>query len=84
MLKIENLYVIDFSDTGNACFIVNKIPYNENKFEVHRDTLKPWNNLLKLSHTPGWQSRFDGRMEELGVFLTHEKVKKSNNRYSKY
>lgn len=84
MLKIENLYVIDFSDTGNACFIVNKIPYNENKFEVHRDTLKPWNNLLKLSHTPGWQSRFDGRMEELGVFLNHEKVKKSNNRYSKY
>src|SRR5690606_36282524 len=31
MLKIENLYVIDFSDTGNACFIVNKIPYNESK-----------------------------------------------------
>ena len=83
MLRIENLYVIDFSDTGNACFIVNKIPYSENKLEVHRDTLKPWNNLLKLSHTPGWQSRFDGRMEELGVFLNHEKVKKINNRYSK-
>lgn len=81
MLKIENLYVIDFSDTGNACFIVNQIPYSENKLEVHRDTLKPWNNLLKLSHTPGWQSRFDSRMEELGVFLNHGKVKKFNNRY---
>ncbi len=84
MLKIENLYVIDFSDTGNACFIVNKIPYNENKFEVHRDTLKPWNNLLKLSHTPGWQSRFDSKMAELGVFSNYTKVNNYNSGYRKY
>lgn len=84
MLKIENLYVIDFSDTGNACFIVNKIPYNENKFEVHRDTLKPWNNLLKLSHTPGWQSRFDSKMAELGVFSNQTEVNNYNSGYRKY
>lgn len=84
MLKIENLYVIDFSDTGNACFIVNRIPYNENKLEVHRDTLKPWNNLLKLSHTPGWQSRFDSKMAELGVFSNQTEVNNYNSGYRKY
>ena len=84
LLKIENLYVIDFSDTGNACFIVNKVPYNENKLEVHRDTLKPWDNLLKLSHTPGWQSRFDMRMEELGVFIDRKKTNKSYSNNRKY
>ncbi len=84
MLKIENLYVIDFSDTGNACFIVNKIPYNENKLEVHRDILKPWNNLLKLSHTPGWQSRFDSKMAELGVFSNHTEGNNYNSGYRKY
>ncbi|MCO8069363.1 EH signature domain-containing protein [Acinetobacter lwoffii] len=84
MLKIENLYVIDFSDTGNACFIVNKIPYNANKLEVHRDILKPWNNLLKLSHTPGWQSRFDSKMAELGVFSDYARVNNYNSGYRKY
>ncbi|MFH7765061.1 EH signature domain-containing protein [Acinetobacter sp. BSP-28] len=84
MLKIKNLYVIDFSDTGNACFIVNRIPYNENKLEVHRDTLKPWNNLLKLSHTPGWQSRFDSKMAELGVFSNQIEVNNYNSGYRKY
>lgn len=84
MLKIDNLYVIDFSDTGNACFIVNKIPYNENLREVHRDTLKPWNNLLKLSHTPGWQSRFDAKMAELGVFSSQTELRNRNSGYRRY
>ncbi len=29
LLKIDNVYVIDFSDTGNACFLFNILPYKE-------------------------------------------------------
>ena len=82
MLKIDNVYVIDFSDTGNACYIVDKIPYKENSRDVHRDTLKPWKHLLKLSHTSGWQTRFDEKLAELGIFSSQ--ANNSNSRYKRH
>ena len=72
MLKIDNVYVIDFSDTGNACFVVSKVPYTETDKKISLFTLKPYDNLLKLSHTPGWQLRFDEKLAELGIFTSRK------------
>ena len=79
MLKIENIYVFDFSDIGNACYILNKIPYNQGRAEVHIDTLKPWEHILKLSHTSGWQRKFDEKLAELGIFANRN----INSRYGR-
>ena len=79
MLKIENIYVFDFSDIGNACYILNKIPYNQARAEVHIDTLKPWEHILKLSHTSGWQRKFDEKLAELGIFANRN----INSRYGR-
>ena len=79
MLKIENIYVFDFSDIGNACYILNKIPYNQGRAEVHIDTLKPWEHILKLSHTSGWQRKFDEKLAELGIFANRN----VNSRYGR-
>lgn len=68
MLKIDNVYVIDFSDTGNACFIVNKIPYDEKDKKIPISTLKPYPYLLRLNHSSGWQHRFDQELAKIGIF----------------
>ncbi len=82
MLKIENVYVMDFSSVGNACYITNSIPYSERAREVSIDELKPWPHLLKLSHTPGWQIRFDEKLAELGIFSSS--ANNSNSRYKRH
>ena len=68
MLKIDNVFVIDFSDTGNACFIVNKIPYDEKDKRILVSTLKPYPYLLRLNHSSGWQHRFDQELAKIGIF----------------
>ena len=68
MLKIDNVFVIDFSDTGNACFIVNKIPYAEKDKRILVSTLKPYPYLLRLNHSSGWQHRFDQELAKIGIF----------------
>ena len=67
MLKMGNLYIIDFSDTGNACFITKKLPYQNNKrrvsiFELRSDYVE------RLIHTSGWQKRFDESLAKRGIF----------------
>lgn len=81
MLKIENIYVFDFSDIGNACYILNKIPYNQEREKVDIDTLKPWVHILKLSHTSGWQRKFDEKLAELGIFSSQ--ANNSNSLYKR-
>ena len=81
MLKIENIYVFDFSDIGNACYILNKIPYNQERKKVDIDTLKPWVHILKLSHTSGWQRKFDEKLAELGIFSSQ--ANNSNSLYKR-
>ncbi|MDB0281071.1 MULTISPECIES: EH signature domain-containing protein [Acinetobacter] len=81
MLKIENIYVFDFSDIGNACYILNKIPYNQEHEKVDIDTLKPWVHILKLSHTSGWQRKFDEKLAELGIFSSQ--ANNSNSLYKR-
>lgn len=68
MLKIDNVYVIDFSDTGNACYVVDKIPYSNKYKKVTVYSLKPSNYLLRLSHSGNWQQRFNQSLAKIGIF----------------
>lgn len=81
MLKIDNIYVIDFSDVGNACFIVNTVSYDDKEQRIHILDLKPRKHILKLSHSPGWEGRFDESLAELGIFSNQLKT---NNRKYEY
>lgn len=67
MLKIGNLYIIDFSDTGNACFISPKLPYKDNKRRVSIFELRA-DHIERLIHTNGWQKRFDESLAKRGIF----------------
>ena len=71
--------MFDFSDTGNACYILNKIPYDQRLLDIHIQTLKPWGQSLTLIHRPGWQRRFDEKLAELGIFSSQ-----ANNSISGY
>lgn len=87
LLKIDNVYVVDFSDTGNACYAYNKLPYNDKKERIfigdlkNKDTVlfrNGWGEPTALSHSGDWESRFDEKLAEIGLFSR----KPSNNNYS--
>lgn len=77
LLKIDNIYVVDFSDTGNACYAYNKLPYRDITPKVDVRDLKNkstvlfknnWGEPASLSHSGDWKSRFDEKLAELGIF----------------
>jgi len=71
MLKIGNLYIVEFSETGNACYLYNRMPF---QFEGSKVSLFYLKNKSKpafigtLSHSHYWVDRFDTKLAELGVF----------------
>lgn len=83
LLKIDNVYVVDFSDTGNACYIVNKLPYKEANRRIHIDELKPWSHVLKLSHISGWERRFDEKLAEIGIYSNKGSTNKYGSSYKR-
>lgn len=77
LLKIDNIYVVDFSDTGNACYSYKELPYKHIIPRVHISDLKnkntvlfrsEWGEQVALSHAGNWQARFDEKLAELGIF----------------
>lgn len=76
LLKINNIYVVEFSDTGNACYGYMKLPYEANKklIPLHQLKNKQTSVFLNngrgagLSHSGNWQPRFDQRLASLGIF----------------
>ncbi|WP_168418091.1 EH signature domain-containing protein [Acinetobacter towneri] len=79
LLKIDNVYVIDFSDTGNACFLFNILPYKEISPKIHVRDLKNYNHkgyIDKLGHIGSWGERFDQRLAEIGIFANLRETNK--------
>ncbi len=88
LLKIDNVFVIDFSDTGNACFLFNEFPYIESSLKTHVRALKNYHHkgyIDKLGHIGNWGERFDQRLAELGIFANLRQMNKyqpnHKNRY---
>lgn len=76
LLKINNVYIVEFSDTGNACYGYSKLPYEANKklIPLHHLKNKKTSVFLSngrgagLSHSGNWQPKFDQRLASLGIF----------------
>lgn len=92
LLKIDNIYVVDFSDKGNACYAYNKLPYNDNSPRIYIGNLKNKNTVLfkngwgdptALSHSGDWESRFDEKLAEIGIFSKSIKDNVNSSRYKR-
>lgn len=93
LLKIGNVYIVDFSDTGNACYAYNKLPYNSNAQQIFINDLKNkrevlfrnnYDEKIALSHSGAWESRFDEHLAKLGVFSTQTNLKNKSSDYGMY
>ena len=75
MIKIGSIYIIEFSETGNACYFYSGKPERISERvsqvtqlnDLKNTVSKSYNN--KLSHGGNWETRFNEFMRrELGIF----------------
>jgi len=90
LLKIDNIHIVDFSDTGNACYGYSDLPFNINKKNIVISELKNkkrsifrngFGETVGLSHSGNWEARFDEKLAELGVFSSQTTSLKYKRRY---
>lgn len=90
LLKIDNVHIVDFSDTGNACYGYNELPFNLSKQNITVHELKSkqhsifrngFDEAVGLSHAGNWEARFDEKLAELGVFASQSSSPKYKKRY---
>lgn len=93
LLKIDNVHIVDFSDTGNACYGYSDLPFNLSKknITVHELKNKPhsifrngFGETIGLSHAGNWEARFDKTLAELGVFSDQPNGGMSKRRRNRY
>ena len=90
LLKIDNVHIVDFSDTGNACYGYGDLPFNLSKKNITVHELKSKQHSIfksdsgratSLSHSGNWEAKFDGKLAELGVFASQSSSPKYKKRY---
>lgn len=71
IMKIDPLVIIEFSGTGNACYLYNEesVPFNLGKYQYYLNELKdpearrkPSPRKFKLNHRGAWQPRFRSKL----------------------
>lgn len=91
LLKIENVYIVDFSDTGNACYAYNYLPYKDKNRRILIGELKNKNTVLfvkdgkkiALSHSGDWEARFDKHLENIGISSNQHRAGNRNSGYGR-
>ena len=92
LLKIENVYIVDFSDTGNACYAYNYLPYKDKDRRIFIGELKNKNTVLfvgksgekiALSHSGDWEARFDKHLENIGISSNQHRAGNRNSGYGR-
>lgn len=69
LLKIGNVYIVDFSETGNACYFYNRLPYKEYIGKIDIKTLRNQEICIdRQTRNGNWQPRFDNALARLGIF----------------
>ncbi|WP_367104232.1 EH signature domain-containing protein [uncultured Psychrobacter sp.] len=90
LLKIDNVHIVDFSDTGNACYGYSDLPFNLSKKNITVHELKSKQHSIfksdsgrgmSLSHSGNWEARFDEKLAELGVFSNQPASPKYKRRH---
>lgn len=68
IIKIGNYFIIEFSETGNACFIFRNSPVNLSGDSYRLSELKDSSYIEKISHSSNWESKLDQVLMGLGVY----------------
>lgn len=69
LLKIDNVYIVDFSETGNACYFYNRLPYKDYLGRIAIQSLRDRTLCIDRQTRNGhWQPRFDKALAQLGIF----------------
>jgi hypothetical protein len=80
-LKIGNLYVVDFSDTGNACYIYKEMPYQQKTRRAYLTDLKNKFTCLKsMNHSGAWENKFNQALAQQGIFPDAHNGRSTNYR----
>ncbi|EPM64844.1 type I Zorya anti-phage system protein ZorC [Pseudomonas syringae] len=81
VMQIGNYFFVEFSGTGNACYVYEAIksPFNPDKSQLELGELKqPPQALARMRHSPapssptrieGWLSKFDDELQRLGISI---------------
>lgn len=80
IMQIANYFFVEFSGTGNACYVyqADNSPFNPDKslLELATELKQPGRALDRMRHSPapsrpdrieGWLSKFDSALEKLGI-----------------
>lgn len=70
MIQIGNMYIVEFSETNNACYFYHAKPSGINLTTDWSDLKnKSFRHFhVALSHNQGWENRFTQKLQEFGIF----------------
>ena len=71
ILKIGQYYIVEFSETGNACYIYseNNMPFPYSKASLDLKDVKNKDfSIKRISHSGDWELSMDLTMNQLGIF----------------
>jgi hypothetical protein len=86
ILKIGQYYIVEFSETGNACYIYseNNMPFPYSKANLDLKDVKNKDfSIKRISHSGDWELSMDLTMNQLGIFSDSyfrkdDKIKREN------
>lgn len=70
MIQIGNMYIVEFSETGNACYFYQSQPSGiglTTELSILKNKYSSSFNDA-LSHNQGWENRFTQKLQEFGIF----------------
>lgn len=95
IMQIANYFFVEFSGTGNACYVyqADKSPFNPDKalLELATELKQPSRALDRMRHSPapsrpdrieGWLSKFDAALEKLGIRVQSHSVTPGPSRHA--
>jgi hypothetical protein len=79
VIKIGNLFVVEFSKTGNAAYIYSKKPKHTGEYYIDISWLKSGDT--KIIHSGGWEHSLDHELAVRGIFPDLDSRGKKSNGY---
>ncbi|WP_410210654.1 EH signature domain-containing protein [Aquirhabdus sp.] len=70
MIKIGSIYIVEFSETGNACYFYSGMPARVGRVTERGDLSNKASGYFKeaLSHSGSWEGKFDNYLKKpLGI-----------------
>lgn len=82
MIKIGNLFIVEFSRTGNATYLYSERPQHTSQYEVDLFWLK--SGYDRMNHSGLWEGNFDQKLAQKGIFPDSGSSKAEPTYHSNY